>query len=483
MAGLFRAAGLDLTSGQIAGFSLFYDLLMSHNDDRDLTRLTSFEDVITKHFIDSAYVSRLTDLRFPLLDIGTGAGFPGIPLKILMPEEPVILAEHRPRRVDFLKLAVEKLGLSDVEVYPHLVTERSFFTVQGVITRALESIDGTLERVSHFLPEEGRVFFLKGPAVDHDLEALSPENRLLYDIADDIDYTLPGTDYRRRLVVARKKAGGMHKTFYIPRRSDRTTEGRAIASRDNSRFKDFRRIAEAGKKTGKTIIAGKKIITDYCSHGASESEMQLLVYDGYVENDGQFKDIMEDFERRGELFILKKSLFNEIDVLRSGTPLLIAPRPSMPRWQGERLRGCTLALPFQDPVNIGSAVRSAAGLDVAAIIIMEGAADPFHPRAIRTSSGAVFRAPLFRGPDMDGLTALCHDHNIALVPLDARGADITSFSFPESFVLLPGIEGPGLPDDVRASALAIPLARGVESLNGAISVSIALYEWKRSSAR
>ncbi len=481
MEGIFASAGIGLDERASGLFSRYYDMLAGSNDDRDLTRLTRFDDIIIKHFVDSVYILKLTELSFPLVDIGTGAGFPGIPLAIMNPGRKIILAEHRRRRVDFLESAVSALGLAGVEVYPHLVTEKSFFEVQGVITRALESVDGTLSRVGHFLPAGGRVYFLKGPAVGRDMDDLSESNRKNFTIEESREYALPGTDYRRCLVVARKTAERTAKTYFVPRDPDRA-EGVVITSKDNARFKVLRQAAENPKKSGRTIIAGKRIITDYLSGNTaagSSADCSLVLYDGYIEKDDGFRAIIEDFTEHGALMILKKGLYNELDVLDSGSPLLIAPRPGIPVWDGALETGCALALPFQDPVNIGTAIRSAAGFGAGPVILLEGSADPFHPKAVRTSSGAVFHIALAKGPTLVGFCAMCAVKKIPLVPLDSHGIDMAAFDFPDAFVLLPGIEGPGLPDELKKTAVSIPLEPGIESLNASISASIALYEWKK----
>ena len=85
-------------------FTRFYLLLMEHQKRQNLTRLHSLKDIAIKHFIDSMMVNKITPLKFPLLDMGTGPGFPGVPLKILLgPEKKIILAEGVQKRVRFLK--------------------------------------------------------------------------------------------------------------------------------------------------------------------------------------------------------------------------------------------------------------------------------------------------------------------------------------------------------------------------------------------
>jgi len=84
-----------------------------------------------------------------------------------------------------------------------------------------------------------------------------------------------------------------------------------------------------------------------------------------------------------------------------------------------------------------------------------------------------------RGPSIRELAELAGKGEITVVALDRSGQDIRDFIFPGSFMLLPGIEGPGLPEQIKKGAVSIPLSPDVESLNGAVAASIALYEWRR----
>ena len=138
--------------------------------------------------------------------------------------------------------------------------------------------------------------------------------------------------------------------------------------------------------------------------------------------------------------------------------------------------GCSLLIPFQDPENVGAVIRCAAAFDVQRIIVLSESANPFHPKAIRTSAGAVFSARLFEGPSLDMLS-----QDLPVIALSSSGRPLAGMRFPESFYLLTGMEGPGLPPRLQADAVAIPMAAGVESLNAAVATAIALYEWRRNS--
>jgi 16S rRNA (guanine527-N7)-methyltransferase len=131
-------------------------------------------------------------------------------------------------------------------------------------------------------------------------------------------------------------------------------------------------------------------------------------------------------------------------------------------------------IPFQNPDNVGAAIRSAAAFGASQVILLAESAHPFHPRALRASGGSVLRVQLRQGPALDKLPA-----DLPIMALSPEGADIRQAAFPPSFGFLAGIEGPGLPAAWRRRALGIPISPAVESLNAAAAVAVALYEWKR----
>ncbi|HET6336833.1 MAG TPA: 16S rRNA (guanine(527)-N(7))-methyltransferase RsmG [Polyangiales bacterium] len=180
----------------------FHQLLRERNEDRDLTRLIEFESVVIKHYVDSLYVGKLVKLPSPLVDVGTGAGFPGIPLKIGYPDIELILAEQRPRRVMFLNDAIRLLGLRNVKTFDHRVVSRSFTEpVRGVITRAVEPITKTLLRTSGATDIGSQIIFMKGPGVDEELREAVRDFKRDYKLIRDQPYSLPHTTHDRRLVI------------------------------------------------------------------------------------------------------------------------------------------------------------------------------------------------------------------------------------------------------------------------------------------
>ncbi|MET0390702.1 MAG: 16S rRNA (guanine(527)-N(7))-methyltransferase RsmG [Polyangiales bacterium] len=195
-------AGIGLRPDQLDRLWRFDQLLRKRNQDRDLTRLIEFETVVVKHYIDSMYVGRLIELPSPLVDVGTGAGFPGIPLKIRYPKVALTLAEQRPRRIAFLNESIQTLGLTQTSTFKQRVVSRSFTTpMRGVITRAVEPIQKTLLRTSGCTRAGSQIIFMKGPSVDEELTEARRTFEADYKLILDRAYSLPGTSHARRLVV------------------------------------------------------------------------------------------------------------------------------------------------------------------------------------------------------------------------------------------------------------------------------------------
>jgi TrmH family RNA methyltransferase len=245
-----------------------------------------------------------------------------------------------------------------------------------------------------------------------------------------------------------------------------------INSRHNRDFQAFLRVlkGQGVKKQGLAFFSGHKQVREILAEFPEHCEGIILSTKQKMPEGIPTLNL--------QTYSLAPELFREIDAFGTNHPVVVVRVPFFPTWDANApLKGCTLLIPFQDPSNVGAVIRSAAAFGVANLVVLKEAAHPFHYRSTRAAGSALFRIPMFEGPSILDLGSAL-SRTIALSP---RGQDIRKFSFPESFCLLPGIEGPGLPPELRRlKSLAIPMEQGVESLNAALATGIALYEWQRN---
>ncbi|HPI40340.1 MAG TPA: 16S rRNA (guanine(527)-N(7))-methyltransferase RsmG [Pseudobdellovibrionaceae bacterium] len=202
---IFKNHGFDIVShSERRQLAHFYQLLMENQRENNFTRLIQFKDIAIKHFIDSLIILNYTSLQFPLLDVGTGPGFPGIPLKIKFPDEKIILAEGVQKRVNFLKKVRETLELKNLEIIGRHVDSTFLYPARGVITRAVEDLGETLGHVQNALGPGSKVYFMKGPNVDEELKKAQKDFKKIYSLKENISYTLPKTTHHRRLIIFEK---------------------------------------------------------------------------------------------------------------------------------------------------------------------------------------------------------------------------------------------------------------------------------------
>ena len=164
-------AGIPLTAEQIGQFSVYHEMLLDWNTRMNLTALTAPEDVAVKHIIDSltAYDAALFDGARTLIDVGTGAGLPGIPLAVYAPHLPVTLLDSLNKRVRFLTEVTAAMGLQNVRCI-HARAEEAARTAEHraaydiAVSRAVARLPVLLEYTLPFVRVGGTLLALKGRA-------------------------------------------------------------------------------------------------------------------------------------------------------------------------------------------------------------------------------------------------------------------------------------------------------------------------------
>jgi tRNA(Leu) C34 or U34 (ribose-2'-O)-methylase TrmL len=248
-----------------------------------------------------------------------------------------------------------------------------------------------------------------------------------------------------------------------------------ISSPNSHTFKTLLRLTKARgiKKYGMAIVSGPRQINEVARDFPDRCEALIFSEDQSPPSVAPIDHILR--------YRLAGELFRQIDLFDTGRPLLMVRFHAFPRLVEEVWPpGCTLCIPFQDPANVGSTIRAAAAFGVSRVVILKEAAHPFHPKAIRAAGGNIFRVPIVEGPRLSELAPL----GAPVITLSPKGVDVSGYRFPSSFCLVPGLEGPGVPDGLSsAQTLAIPMKNRVESLNAAMATGIALYLWQRGQAR
>jgi 16S rRNA (guanine527-N7)-methyltransferase len=468
MDALLKACGIDLTPSQLKQLWTYHQFLRCHDAELNLTRIRNFENMVIKLYADAILPALQAALPSPLLDLGTGPGMPGIPLKIFRPDLRILLAESRQNRSDFLKRALSELNLSGLEVVERGIAPDYENPVAGVITRAVEPMADTLSRVSGCLIKNGRAIFLTGPGCDEEIDDALQRFSGSYELAQDIPYQIPHSPHRRRLVVFRRKVACVHEGGTSPQMNKHRIK--IIKSESNPIFKNLKKLlgGRGVKKQARTLVCGTRLVTDVLQR----FPQQCLAWISGGDRHPPPSDAPNDLQ----WVQLAADLFQTVDAFGTKQPILLFDVPTPETWRPEvgLPSGCSLLVPFQDPENVGAVIRAAVAFDVNRIIVLAESANPFHPKAVRASAGTVFSARLLRGPSLADIP-----RDLPVIALASSGRPLAQARFPESFCLLTGMEGPGLPPNWQATAMAIPMAPGVESLNAAVATAVALYEWRR----
>lgn len=209
---------IEISDDQINCFEKYYELLIEKNKVMNLTAITDKEDVIVKHFIDSiALIPYLTDKgininnKLKIIDIGTGAGFPGLPLKIMMPDVKFTLLDSLNKRVSFLNEVIDELKLKDIEALhgraEDYASDNKYREKYDIcVSRAVANLSTLSEYCIPFVKEDG--FFISYKAGESEEEINNSKNaiKILGGKINKVEeFVLPGTDSSRVFVFIRKQ--------------------------------------------------------------------------------------------------------------------------------------------------------------------------------------------------------------------------------------------------------------------------------------
>ena len=209
-----EASGVTLSDRQKDQFQRYFQLLVEWNHKINLTAITDEEGVYLKHFFDSIAPLLQGDLKdesIKLLDIGAGAGFPSLPMKIIAPSLDVTIIDSLNKRINFLNLLAEELGLENVHFYhgraEDFAQDKAFRAQFDVVTaRAVARMQVLSELTIPFLKVGGRLIALKASNAPEELdEAKNALNVLFSKVVDNREYQLPNGDKRFMTIVEKKK--------------------------------------------------------------------------------------------------------------------------------------------------------------------------------------------------------------------------------------------------------------------------------------
>lgn len=202
---------IDLKVEQLEKYYQYMKLLIEWNQKMNLTAIVEPNEIILKHFIDSLTIYSYTKNKKSVLDIGTGAGFPGIPLKILQEETNFTLLDSLNKRITFLQEVISKLELQNIEAIHGraeevVKQENKRESYEIVTSRAVARLNTLLEYMLPFVKIGGLCICMKSVEIEEELQEAKKAIEILGGEIQTVDtIVLPNSDIQRKIVVIKKK--------------------------------------------------------------------------------------------------------------------------------------------------------------------------------------------------------------------------------------------------------------------------------------
>ena len=205
-----KKINIEITEKQVDDFYNYMNLLLEWNEKINLTAITEENDIILKHFVDCGTILKYIKDNSSIIDIGTGAGFPGIPLKILNNSLKITLMDSLNKRIIFLNNVIEELKLSNIEAIharaEELARNRNYREKFDIVTsRAVANLSTLSEYMLPFVKKNGIAISMKGSNIDEELNNSKKAIKILGGKIEKIDnFNLAETDNLRNIIILRK---------------------------------------------------------------------------------------------------------------------------------------------------------------------------------------------------------------------------------------------------------------------------------------
>lgn len=210
--------GVEISDKQLQQFNTYYELLVKWNEVMNLTAITDFEDVCKLHFVDSISACQFFDFSsddYSLIDIGTGAGFPGIPLKIVFPNLRITLFDSLNKRLNFLNEVIDKLDLNDqgsivtlhgrAEDFASTKKDSLRETFDIAVSRAVANMSTLCEYCLPYVKVGGNFIAFKSEKASEELGKAKGAIHLLGGkLSSSNEFILPDSDYSRTICIVNK---------------------------------------------------------------------------------------------------------------------------------------------------------------------------------------------------------------------------------------------------------------------------------------